>query len=83
MTTQAEFYDDEEVTFLDNGNEWVTCWQCGGEGTNGHDCGEDCCCCAWPEDNVTCDICEGKGGWEREPEWKRKAEGSTGDSNNG
>lgn len=64
-------FDDEDVMLLANGNEWVTCWQCAGEGTNGHDCGEDCCACLYPEDNVTCYICRGKGGWEREPEWKK------------
>ncbi|MCE5265705.1 MAG: hypothetical protein LLG97_19525 [Deltaproteobacteria bacterium] len=42
---------------------WEECWNCGGEGVSGHDCGEDCCCCAYPEDNVRCDICEGKGGY--------------------
>lgn len=51
--------------------DYVTCWQCGGEGTDGHDCGEDTCCCLNPYDNVVCDVCEGKGGWERpEPEAK-------------
>ena len=41
------------------------CWQCAGEGTDGHDCGEDCCCCLRPEDNVRCDACGGEGGhWE-------------------
>lgn len=42
----------------------VGCWQCGGEGFSDHDCGEDCCCCLNPENNVRCDICEGKGGYE-------------------
>ena len=41
----------------------VVCWQCGGEGVDGHDCGEDCCCCLYPEDNETCDICGGAGAW--------------------
>lgn len=45
--------------------EWCECWQCGGEGVNGHDCGEDCCVCLAPEDNMRCDICSGKGGWWR------------------
>jgi hypothetical protein len=40
---------------------WNECWNCGGEGVSSHDCGEDCCCCAYPEDNVTCDVCEGVG----------------------
>jgi hypothetical protein len=43
--------------------EWKECWNCGGEGFSHHDCGEDCCCCAEPEDNVSCDICEGHGGF--------------------
>lgn len=42
---------------------WVDCWECDGEGVSGHDCGEDCCCCLYPEDNVTCNICDGDGGW--------------------
>lgn len=39
------------------------CYNCGGEGVSGHDCGEDTCCCHYPEDNVTCGICKGDGGW--------------------
>ena len=42
--------------------EWKTCYNCE-DGFSGHDCGEDCCCCLHPEDNVVCDICEGHGGW--------------------
>ncbi len=41
------------------------CGNCGGHGVTGHDCGEDCCCCADPEDNVTCDICHGVGACPR------------------
>lgn len=44
-------------------NEWVECGQCGGWGLDGHDCGEDICCCADPEDNIECENCEGEGGW--------------------
>jgi hypothetical protein len=43
--------------------EYVECQTCGGEGVSGHDCGEDCCPCLYPVDNVPCDICLGKGGW--------------------
>lgn len=43
--------------------DYEDCWQCGGEGVDHHDCGEDCCCCAFPEDNVQCDNCMGEGGW--------------------
>lgn len=49
------------------GCEWQRCWSCAGDGVVGHDCGEDTCCCLNPEDNVPCDICDGKGGWEVEP----------------
>jgi hypothetical protein len=48
------------------------CPNCGGEGYTSHDCGEDCCCCAEPEDNVPCDVCNGDGTFARclsSPEW--------------
>jgi hypothetical protein len=41
---------------------WRDCYNCD-EGFSSHDCGEDSCCCLEPEDNVECDICNGKGGW--------------------
>ncbi len=44
---------------------WCECEQCGGEGLDGHDCGDDTCCCLHPEDNECCGICRGKGGWWR------------------
>ena len=40
------------------------CPFCGGTGFDGHECGEDSCCCLFPEDNVPCEICEGKGFYE-------------------
>lgn len=45
--------------------QWCECWKCGGMGVDGHDCGEDCCVCLEPEDNMRCDICNGEGGWMR------------------
>jgi hypothetical protein len=51
---------------------WEECENCGGEGVSGHDCGEDCCCCADPEENVQCDACRGRGGFNvcvSTPEW--------------
>jgi len=42
---------------------WQTCWNCGGEGYSDHDCGEGCCACLNPENNVRCDICRGKEGY--------------------
>lgn len=45
--------------------DWVDCETCGGEGLDGHDCGEDCCMCADPDEpNLACGICDGEGGWE-------------------
>lgn len=41
---------------------WEECTNCE-DGMSGHDCGEDCCACLYPENNVPCDICDGKGGW--------------------
>lgn len=43
--------------------DWQDCDGCGGEGFAGHDCGEDTCCCMWPEENMLCDFCDGDGGW--------------------
>lgn len=40
--------------------EFRECGNCD-DGYVGHDCGEDCCCCADPEDNVACEICHGNG----------------------
>jgi hypothetical protein len=39
------------------------CEHCDEFGMDGHDCGEDSCCCAFPEDNITCTVCGGSGGW--------------------
>jgi hypothetical protein len=41
---------------------YVECYNCE-DGYSDHDCGEDCCCCAEPEPNVRCDICDGDGGY--------------------
>jgi len=43
------------------------CWDCGGVGFY-HDCGEDTCCCADPDeqDMVPCRTCGGTG-WIPEP----------------
>lgn len=42
--------------------DYQPCEECGGEGVDGHDCGEDVCCCLYPEENVTCQFCNGHGG---------------------
>lgn len=55
--------DGHEETWLPDGRVWITCWSCSGDIYVDHDCGEDTCCCAFPEDNVPCDICDGRGGW--------------------
>jgi len=43
--------------------EYEECWNCGGTGYSHHECGEDCCCCADPIDNVPCDNCDHLGGY--------------------
>lgn len=67
-----------------DGKQWdCQCARCGSsvdyehcdeceDGYDGHDCGEDCCCCLHPEENMICDRCDGNGGWCRcmsSPEW--------------
>lgn len=42
--------------------DWEDCGQCE-DGYSYHDCGEDCCCCLYPEPNVRCDLCDGNSGW--------------------
>ena len=57
---------DNESVCKDHGDKsWQECWGCGSTGYSYHDCGEDCCVCLDPEDNVRCDICLGEGGWYR------------------
>jgi len=41
-------------------SERVDCWNCS-DGYSHHDCGEDTCCCLYPEDNMQCEICRGEG----------------------
>jgi hypothetical protein len=36
------------------------CETCAGSGWDGHECGDDTCCCVLPEENVPCETC---GGW--------------------
>lgn len=41
--------------------EAESCWHCLGEG-GFHDCGDDCCCCADPEEITDiCPECDGEG----------------------
>jgi len=61
MSTEKQNYEE----LYDDG-DYVDCWNCGGEGFSGHDCGEDTCCCLDPEDDVVCDICKGEGGWKND-----------------
>jgi hypothetical protein len=42
--------------------EYLPCWDCGDDLYTHHDCGEDSCACRYPEDNVLCDTCRGRGG---------------------
>jgi hypothetical protein len=53
-----------ENIYFDDNTEDDTCQRCGGAGGY-HDCGEDTCCCADPEDVnddwITCEDCGGSG----------------------
>ena len=74
MTTMTAATERSEPSCARCGGdaEWFGCETCGGEGVDGHDCGEDTCCCLDPEENQTCDVCLGRGGWWRcanSPEW--------------
>lgn len=55
-------YPDETCEVCGGSTVQESCWQCGGSGA-GHDCGEDCCCCLMPEDNITCEECDGIGSY--------------------
>lgn len=50
----------------DTVKQWRHCHHCE-DGFSHHDCGEDCCPCLYPEDNVPCDVCDGNGGWHACP----------------
>lgn len=54
--------DDPQCQYCGAAMEWEDCWNCE-DGYEGHDCGEDCCCCLHPEPNVRCDVCGGEGGY--------------------
>jgi len=46
---------------------WVICHECSGEFVSGHDCGEDVCACLHPDENMRCQTCNGRGGWNEPP----------------
>jgi hypothetical protein len=49
----------------DDHDEWVECWNCGGEGVI-ESCFEDTCVCLDPPCcEKSCDVCAGGGGWPR------------------
>lgn len=52
--------------------EFVRCGNCDEFGYSHHNCGEDSCCCLYPDDNVVCSWCDGRGGsWHciSGPDW--------------
>jgi len=88
VTDLPGLWDESDLIIQDfhphDGQEWYCqCARCGSsadfhrcdqceDGYSDHECGEDCCCCADPELNVICDICQGHEGWYlcmSSPEW--------------
>ena len=55
-------YSDPTCGRCGSSTIWIECDNCGGEGVTHHDCGEDTCCCLYPEDNVACQCCLGSRG---------------------
>lgn len=45
----------------DGPDEMEDCPNCEGTGYSDHECGEDCCMCVDPQNNVVCDWCGGRG----------------------
>ena len=45
--------------------DFERCERCDDDGFVDHDCGEDCCACLYPEPNVVCDECYGRGHFPR------------------
>ncbi len=62
ITSMDDCFGGEACPICGEEMDWQRCESCD-EGFVGHDCGEDCCCCLDPEDNIKCDICDGKGGY--------------------
>jgi hypothetical protein len=59
--TRGSVAGDGKVEGGTRAEEVEECSACGGTGFDGHDCGEDTCCCADPEDNIPCQFCNGTG----------------------
>ena len=54
--------EDAQCARCGSSVSYARCSECGDEGVTHHDCGEDSCCCLYPEDNVVCEACDGAGG---------------------
>ena len=63
--TRHDGHQDEDCQCARCGSScgFLRCGNCDEDGFSHHDCGEDCCCCRYPENNVRCDWCKGAGGW--------------------
>jgi len=59
---KGEYWQQEVCADCGGEVELIMCDDCE-DGFSHHDCGEDCCCCLNPENNVRCDTCGGDGGW--------------------
>ena len=59
----SDDFDEPSCPKCGSSMSWEDCPNCDEEGFSHHDCGEDCCVCLHPENNVDCDWCDGKGGY--------------------
>jgi hypothetical protein len=59
---KTPYGEDSACKYCGGSVDWHDCENCE-DGYTDHDCGEDTCCCLNPENNVTCDVCDGEGGW--------------------
>ncbi len=69
--------DEEQCARCGSSVEWVSCWQCSGEGSLGSACIDDLChgeeeCIHGDRAVLPCDICRGSGAFPHcisSPEW--------------
>ena len=62
FTVAGEVGEENQCARCGSSCGFLDCGNCDEFGYSHHDCGEDCCCCLRPENNVVCQWCNGSGG---------------------